>query len=75
MKKNYSVYEKEVLDIYNSIKHEIVKRIAEFKKIWKSADNISIFPELVFCLFSYNYIVAPNSIEYFVATNVLSLVF
>jgi len=52
MKKIYSVYEKEVLDIYNSIKPEIVKRIAEFKKIWKSADNISIFPELVFCLFT-----------------------
>ncbi len=52
MKKNLNSHEKDVLDIYNAIKPEIVKRIAEFKKIWKKSDNNSIFAELAFCLFT-----------------------
>ncbi len=52
MKKKFSVYEKEILDIYETIKPEIIKRIKEFKKTWNESDNISIFPELVFCLFT-----------------------
>ena len=52
MKKKFSTYENEIIDIYNSIKPDIVKRISEFKKIWNEGDNNSIFVELVFCLFT-----------------------
>ncbi len=52
MKKNFSQHEKEILDIYHQIKPDIEKRIVEFKKIWKEADNNAIFAELVFCLFT-----------------------
>jgi N-glycosylase/DNA lyase len=52
MEKNFTSYEKEIIEIYNSIKPDIIQRIAEFKKIWDEGDNNSIFTELVFCLFT-----------------------
>lgn len=45
-------YEKEISDLYRQIKPKIEKRISEFRNIWKSADNNSLFTELAFCLFT-----------------------
>ena len=45
-------YEKEILELYKKIKPEIIKRISEFRNIWKNADNNELFTELVFCLFT-----------------------
>ena len=45
-------YEKEILDLYKHIKPEIVQRIADFRTIWKDADNNALFTELAFCLFT-----------------------
>lgn len=45
-------YEDEILDLYKRIKPEIVKRISDFMKIWKDADNNALFTELAFCLFT-----------------------
>jgi len=45
-------YEKEILDLYKRIKPEIVKRISDFRNIWKDADNNFLFTELAFCLFT-----------------------
>jgi len=44
-------YTKEILDLYKRIKPEIVQRISDFRKIWKDADNNTLFTELSFCLF------------------------
>jgi len=52
MKKSLSPHEKEILEIYKAIRPEIEERIDEFKKTWAGSDNRSIFPELVFCLFT-----------------------
>ena len=52
MKKSFTPYEKEILDLYNSIKPEIESRISEFKKVWNDGDNNSLFTELAFCLFT-----------------------
>lgn len=45
-------YEIEILNLYKKIKPEIIKRISEFRKIWKKADNDKLFTELAFCLFT-----------------------
>jgi N-glycosylase/DNA lyase len=45
-------YEKEILDLYKKIKPEIVQRIEDFRNVWKTADNNSLFIELSFCLFT-----------------------
>lgn len=52
MKKRFSSYEQEIIDTYNIIKPDIVRRIDEFKKIWEEGDSNSLFAELVFCLFT-----------------------
>lgn len=49
---NRDEYEKEILALYKKIKPEITKRISEFRKIWKDADNDALFTELSFCLFT-----------------------
>ena len=49
---NRDEYEKEILSLYKKIKPEITKRISEFRKIWKEADNDALFTELSFCLFT-----------------------
>lgn len=51
-KKNHLEYETEIKNIYARIKPDIVKRIREFRKIWKEADNEELFIELSFCLFT-----------------------
>lgn len=45
-------YKKEILELYNKIRPEIVKRISEFREIWENADSNKLFTELVFCLFT-----------------------
>lgn len=45
-------YEKGIHDLYKRIRPEIVKRISEFRNIWKNADNDALFTELAFCLFT-----------------------
>ena len=51
-KKNHKEYEDEIKYLYNKIKPDIVKRIREFREIWKKADNEELFIELSFCLFT-----------------------
>jgi N-glycosylase/DNA lyase len=45
-------YEKEIFNLYKTIKPEIIRRVSEFRKIWQNADNNELFTELVFCLFT-----------------------
>jgi len=45
-------YEQEILTLYKSIKPEIVKRISDFRNIWRDSDNNALFTELSFCLFT-----------------------
>ncbi len=52
IKKNHKEYEDEIKYLYNKIKPDIVKRIREFREIWKKADNEELFIELSFCLFT-----------------------
>ena len=52
MNNHNKIYEKEILNLYKKIKPEIVNRISEFRKIWKEADNKTLFIELAFCLFT-----------------------
>lgn len=49
---NRDEYEREIIALYKKIKPEITKRISEFRKIWKEADNDTLFTELSFCLFT-----------------------
>lgn len=42
----------ELLKIYKKIKPEIVKRLQDFKNIWKKDSDNSIFSELMFCIFT-----------------------
>lgn len=51
-KKNNVRHEDEIKNLYEQIKPDIVKRIREFRKIWKEADNEELFIELSFCLFT-----------------------
>ncbi len=41
---------KELFDIYNKIKQDILNRITEFKSVWNEADEKRLFQELAFCL-------------------------
>ena len=52
MNSDNKIYEEEILNLYKKIKPEIVNRISEFRKIWKDADNETLFIELAFCLFT-----------------------
>lgn len=53
MKKKYNnEYLKEINSVYKEIKPAIVKRLSEFREIWKSADDEKLFIELSFCLFT-----------------------
>ncbi|MBC7121467.1 MAG: N-glycosylase/DNA lyase [Candidatus Methanosuratus sp.] len=40
----------ELLDLYDPVKEQIEKRLAEFQHIWKTASDEELFRELVFCL-------------------------
>jgi N-glycosylase/DNA lyase len=42
--------EKEIRDIYSKVNPEIVKRVEEFKNLWRSAGDRELFVELVFCI-------------------------
>lgn len=50
--KKHKEYENEIKHLYDQIKPDIVKRIGEFREIWKKADNEELFIELSFCLFT-----------------------
>lgn len=50
--KKHREYENEIKHLYDQIKPDIVKRIGEFREIWKKADNEELFIELSFCLFT-----------------------
>lgn len=52
MEKNSDELKKEILDIYKTIRPDIITRISEFKKVWAAGDNDSLFVELAFCLFT-----------------------
>ncbi len=45
-------YNREITEIYNSIKYEIVSRISSFKDLWRLSGNDEIFCELAFCIFT-----------------------
>ena len=47
--KNNHEYTK-ILEIYTSIKEEIIKRLNDFKRLYDSSDDFEIFCELVFCI-------------------------
>ncbi len=50
--KKHKEYEDEIKHLYDQIKPDIIKRIGEFREIWKKADNEELFIELSFCLFT-----------------------
>ena len=53
MKKNYNKkYLKEINSVYEGIHTLIVKRLSEFRILWKNADDKKLFIELSFCLFT-----------------------
>ncbi|MCW3131442.1 MAG: N-glycosylase/DNA lyase [Candidatus Methanospirare jalkutatii] len=43
-------YAKEILRIYQHIKHEIEARLSEFKRLWAEGSEEDIFAELAFCI-------------------------
>jgi len=45
-------FKKELLDYYETRKHDIKARIAEFEELYKKADDKTIFLELIFCIFT-----------------------
>ncbi|MDI6917986.1 MAG: hypothetical protein QMC80_09355, partial [Thermoplasmatales archaeon] len=41
---------KEMKKIYLSVQHEIISRLEEFKRLWRTGTEKDIFAELVFCI-------------------------
>ena len=48
--KNEPLSVQELLELYDPIKEQIEKRLAEFQHIWEAASDEDLFRELVFCL-------------------------
>ncbi len=44
------IISRKIAQIYNSIRPEIISRVSDFKKLWKTGSEKELFKELAFCL-------------------------